>query len=277
MDNNQGSFKLKVYRVISGLEGSRIKVNLFDHFISTLILLNIFAIIMSTYQAFALKYEEALHIFEVVSVIIFSVEYLLRLWTADLLFPSATPIGSRFRFAFSTLGLVDLLAILPFYIPLFAKLDLRFLRIVRLMRLFRLFKLRRHSASLKLIMTVLRDVKDELVVTVMMILILIITTSILMFYVEHEAQPVMFGDIGDSIWWAVATLTTVGYGDVYPITGLGRLLGGIITILGVGIVALPAGMISSSFTRIIQEKKAAEKDCPKEKKGNYCPHCGEKL
>lgn len=277
MDNNLGSFKLKVYRVISGLEGSRNKVNLFDHFISTLILLNVFAIIMSTYQAFALKFEVALHIFEVVSVIIFSIEYLLRLWTADLLFPNAGPIGSRFRFAFSTLGLVDLLAILPFYIPLFAKLDLRFLRIVRLMRLFRLFKLRRHSASLKLIMTVLRDVKDELVVTVMMILILIITTAILMFYVEHEAQPVMFGDIGDSIWWAVATLTTVGYGDVYPITGLGRLLGGIITILGVGIVALPAGMISSSFTRIIQEKKSAEKDCPKEKKGNYCPHCGEKL
>ena len=163
--------------------------------------------------------------------------------------------------------MVDLLSVLPFYLPYFIKIDLRVIRVLRLFRLLRLLKLNRHSKSLNLIVTVFKKTKSDILVTVFIVSFLLIVAATLMYDIENEAQPDAFSNIGEALWWSVATLTTVGYGDIYPITGLGKLLSGVIALLGIGIVALPTGIISSAYIDEIQAKN----------KSVNCPHCGEGL
>jgi voltage-gated potassium channel len=165
---------------------------------------------------------------------------------------------------FSTFGLIDLIAILPFYLPLLFPIDLRVVRILRIMRLIRIFKLGRYSKSLKTINSVLRETRSDLGITIFIAFIMLVLASTLMYYVEGDVQPNKFASIGHSFWWAVATLTTVGYGDVYPVTGMGKLLSGIIALIGIGIVALPTGIISSAFIEKIHQDN---KTCT-------CPNCG---
>ena len=166
--------------------------------------------------------------------------------------------------------MIHLFAILPFYLPLFFKFDLRVLRILRLFRLLRILKLGRLSKSLQTITSVLKESKSELGITIFVAFILMILSSTLMFYVENEVQPEKFENIGQAMWWSVATLTTVGYGDIYPITGLGKILSSIIALVGIGFVALPTGIISSAFISRMQSQKDSDKDCE-------CPNCGTKF
>lgn len=179
---------------------------------------------------------------------------------------------SALKYAMSPMAIVDLLAILPFYLPTFLPVDLRFLRIFRLTRVLRMFKLNRYSNSLRLIGKIIKAKREELVVTVFVTFLLLLVASALMFYIEHDVQPEAFPNILSAFWWAVATLTTIGYGDVYPHTDLGRLLSGIIAILGIGLVALPAGIISSGFIQEIQSKRAKKSPTIA-----YCPHCGKRI
>ena len=165
------------------------------------------------------------------------------------------------------MALVDLAAILPFYLPMVLMLDLRFVRAIRLMRLFRLFKMGRYSQSLKMIINVFRAKKPELMISLAVLSILLIFASSLMYYCEHEAQPDNFSSIPAAMWWGVSTLTTVGYGDIYPVTHIGRFMGAIISILGIGIFALPAGILASGMIDEMQ----------KEKEPSVCPHCGKPL
>ena len=230
-----------------------------------MIILNVLCIILESYKTIKNDYSSILYYLEVFSVIIFSIEYVLRLWTAKYSFPTNSNFKSRLRFVFSKYGFIDLVAILPFYLPLIFLFDLRVIRILRLFRLLRIFKLGRFSKSMKTISAVLRDTKSELAITLFVAFVLLILSATLMFYFENEVQPEKFKNIGQSLWWAVATLTTVGYGDVYPITRGGKFLSAIIALIGIGFVALPTGIISSSFVSKLQKEKK-----------HKCPHCGKK-
>ena len=231
----------------------------FDLFIMIMIFLNMIAVIMETVASVYTNYEDFFEWFEIISVVVFTLEYIGRIWTCTLIEGYRHPIKGRIQFILSPIGLIDLLAILPFYLPFIMSIDGRILRLLRLFRLVRIFKMGRYSTAFQMIANVLNRRKEELLVTLTIVLLVLVLASSLMYYVEHEVQPEAFSSIPATMWWGVATLTTVGYGDVYPITSIGRILGAFIAIMGVGIFALPAGIIASGFEAEIR-KKSEEKD-----------------
>ncbi len=226
----------------------------FDIFIMTMILLNVLAVILETVKSIHDQFHTYFEYFEYISVFVFSVEYIGRVWTCTYIDKYSHPIWGRLKFIFSFMAIIDLLAILPFYLPLFFTVDGRVLRILRLFRILRIFKMGRYSTAFNMITDVISKRKEELLVTLTIVCVMLVLASSLMYYVEHEAQPEAFTSIPETMWWGVATLTTVGYGDVYPITGMGKVLGAFIAILGVGIFALPAGIIASGFEQEIRDK-----------------------
>src|SRR5262245_1537857 len=239
----------------------------FDVFILALILLNVIAVILGTVKSIESRYESELRWFEVFSVSIFTIEYLARLWACVSQSGYERPVLGRLRFMLRPIAIIDLLAVLPFYMTFFTA-DLRFLRALRLFRLFRVAKLGRYSSSVQLFGRVFRNKKEELVVTMVMMLLLIMMSASFMYFAENEAQPDKFSDIPSTVWWAVMTLTTVGYGDIFPITPLGRVLTMLIAILGIGMFALPVGIFGAGFVEEIQKQKAEKV---------ICPHCGEEI
>ncbi|MCB0636887.1 MAG: ion transporter [Lewinella sp.] len=242
----------------------------FDVSLTTLIILNIAALILESVPEYEARYGEAFYYFELFSVIVFSAEYVLRLWAAVEDERFRHPFWGRVRYFFTPLALIDLLAVLPFFLAMWI-VDLRFLRILRLFRLLRLFKFVRYVKALDAIGEVIRDRWEQLVISIVFMFFMLLLVSCAMYYVEHDAQPDKFASIPDTMWWGVATLTTVGYGDVYPITPLGKLLGGGIAILGVGLFALPAGILASGFSEALDQHK-------KPKPGQErCPHCGQAM
>lgn len=260
--------KHKIYKLVEkGFHGSKVYL-IFDYTIMTLILLNVIAIILETIPEINNLIGHFLSQFEILSVIVFSIEYLMRIYVSDLTHPSSSRIKSAFKFIFSVFGLIDLLAITPFYLPFLIKIDLRFLRILRLLRFFRVLKINRYNNSLNLIWNVIKEKKPELATTGFVTLLTLLIASFLMYNIEGKAQPEKFSTLLDSFWWAIATLTTVGYGDVYPITGFGKFISGLIAILGIGLIALPTGIISAGFIGKINEKENDNKKCP---------HCGKEL
>lgn len=227
----------------------------FDIFIIGLISLNILAIVLESVKSLNQDYRALFYGFEVFSVALFSVEYLLRLWScveANSGQHHATFLG-RLRFAVTPMALVDLLAVLPFYLAMFFSLDLRFLRALRLLRV---FKLTRYSPAMNMLLTVLREEARSIGAACFILMIILILASSGIYLFEHRAQPDTFGSIPAAVWWAVATLTTVGYGDVTPITIGGKAFGIFIMIIGVGMVALPAGILASAFSE--QSRKRRE-------------------
>jgi voltage-gated potassium channel len=260
-------------------------------FIMLLIILSIIAVVVESDAKIATSAGNFFYYFEVIAVIIFTVEYLARIYTARLQYPHLSPFRAIIKYIFSPMAIVDFLAILPFYIELGASLmgdgtgtiDMRFIRVLRLMRLLRIFKLNRYNNSMKLIGDVMREEKEKLIITLFMTSILLVLSSAIVFTVEHEGHPEEFPNIYSSMWWAIATLTTVGYGDIYPHTALGKILAGVIALLGIGLVALPTGILSGSFVQAINEQKAEAKrlEEAQEEEENptmkFCPHCGEKL
>ncbi|MCK5057035.1 MAG: ion transporter [Candidatus Aminicenantes bacterium] len=243
--------------------------NFFPYFIYILIILNITAVMVESVESIRQNHKTFFKLFEIFSVIIFTIEYTIRIWVADHEFKNCSILKAKTRFIFSFFGIVDLFAILPFYLPMFIMFDLRFLRLLRLTRLFRLFKIARYSKALRVVGTVLKRKKEPLILTLFVSLILLLVASSLMYYIEHDSQPESFPNIFASFWWAVATLTTIGYGDIYPITGWGKFLSGIIALLGIGLIALPTGILGSGFMEVIEKKE--------NKKHKKCPHCGKAL
>jgi voltage-gated potassium channel len=242
-----------------------------NRLIIVLICLNIVSIIIGSFENLPALVLLVLRIFEYLSVAMFTLEYLIRFWTAIDRFPESK--HPRLKYALSPMALLDLLAITPFYLPLLIPFDLRFLRVLRLFRLLRVFKLTRYSDSLNLIGRVIRKEKSKLLMTGFVIIVLIILASSVMYFFENAAQPDKFPNIIATLWWAVSTLTTVGYGDVYPITIVGKLLSSVFAILGVGLVALPSGIIC---TGMINEINQEERQLKNEKGEELviCPHCG---
>ena len=249
-------------------------------FLIFLIVLSITSIILESFPTLMEDYSSIFRAIELVTVIIFSIEYVLRLWTADIKYPNAGRIRSRLKFMFSWMGLVDILAILPFYIPYIIRVDLRFVRVLRVMRLLRIFKLKRYSKAFMMVSKVFSKKQSELSIAAFITFGLLLFSSTMMYHIEHEVQPDRFPDIISTLWWAVATLTTVGYGDVYPITGWGKLVAGIISLIGIGLVALPTGIISAAFVEELSNERQAKEEAAKSAVADsyaYCPHCGKEL
>jgi voltage-gated potassium channel len=219
-----------------------------DWAILLLIAVNVTAVMLETVDPILDRFSETFHWFEVVSVAIFTVEYGARIWSAVEAAEYRHPVRGRLRYALKFLVVIDLLAILPFYLAaLGIGLDLRFLRAVRLLRLFRMLKMTRYSAAMDRFMEVLKDRREKLVIAFSSNLVLLMVASSAMYVIEHPAQPDAFPSIPETMWWGTITLTTVGYGDVVPVTPLGQLVGAVVAILGIGMFALPAALIATGF------------------------------
>lgn len=255
----------RVYEIIEAAAGDRLG-RAFDTFIVTLIAVNVLAVILETVGVLAERYGDFFRILEVVSVVIFSLEYVLRLWTCTINERFGRAVVGRLRFSLTPLVLVDLGAVLPFYLPMLIPLDLRFLRVLRLIRIFRMFKVARYFESLKILGNVFKAKKEELVITGFILGIILVLISSLVYYVENKAQPGAFSSIPQAMWWGIAALSTVGYGDVYPVTSIGKVLGSVAALLGIGMFALPTGILSSGFAEEIRKRRDND---PK-----TCPHCG---
>jgi voltage-gated potassium channel len=237
-----------------------------DAFLLSLILLNVIAVIVETVPEVASRYATIFQFFEIFSVTVFIFEYVIRVWACVEDPRYAKPVTGRLRFLVQPMSIVDLLAILPALLS-FGLVDLRVLRGLRLFRLFRVAKATRYVAALLLFGTVLRTRREELILTTALMLVLLVFGASIMYFAESEAQPDKFSSIPASMWWAVATLTTVGYGDVFPVTPLGKVAAAIVAILGIGFFALPTAIIGSGFLEAIQQRR--EPKC--------CPNCGHAL
>jgi voltage-gated potassium channel len=236
-----------------------------DWAIITLIALNILAVMFETVDPIAAAYARELYLFELASVAIFTFEYVARLWAAVEAREFQGPISGRLRFASRPLMLVDLVAIAPFYIAAVFAVDLRFMRALRLVRIFRLLKIARYSASLRSFGFVLRKQKEKLAVAAFVDVLVLVLASSMMYQLEHAAQPEQFSSIPATLWWGAVTLTTVGYGDMYPVTPEGQFVGALIAIFGIGLFALPASILAAGFIEELQEQNEPV----------LCPHCGE--
>lgn len=214
----------------------------FDYFIVTVILCNIAVLFLETFDALD-AFRRLFERIEDVTVLIFCVEYALRIWTADLLYPDEKRPKAVLRFLFSFDGIVDLLTILPF----FFLSGFGAFRILRAARILHLFRINTQYDSFQVISSVLKEKKNAILYSVFIILVLILAASLSMYSAEHAAQPEVFENALSGIWWSVSTVFTVGYGDIYPVTLLGRIMGVIITFLGVGVVAIPTGILSAGF------------------------------
>ena len=262
--------KEKIFEIIQPAEDGKLASRIFDCIIMFLIALSIFSIFAITFD---LSESMTRHLRQVekVSLIVFTIEYLLRVWTSDLLFPEETRLKALFKYLTMGMAVIDLLAILPFYLPMVFPIDLLGLRLLRLTRILRVCKLTRYSEALASIADVFKGKSKEIIASFLVVFLLLIVASLMIYYAEHETQPEAFKNAFSGLWWAVATLTTVGYGDIYPVTVMGRIIGAIIALLGIGMVAIPTGLISSGFMEHLRKKQEHDNELI------YCPHCGKRL
>lgn len=218
-----------------------------------LIIISVLVIILESIQPLQNKYGHIFFFIEAFSVIIFTIEYLLRLWSCTGVDKKHNSnFKARIYYMITPMAIIDLLAILPFYLAAFLPMDLLFLRIVRLLRV---LKLTRYSQEIKIIFDVLKKEKGAFVSIFFMVLIIIVVISGAIYIIEKDVQPEVYGSIPDAMWWAIVTLTTVGFGDATPITPLGKLLGAFVTITGVLVIALPAGILASGFAEQLKHRK----------------------
>ena len=241
---------------------------LINIFIIVLIILNVVAVMVETVPTMHDEEHEKrfFRYFDLISVIIFTIEYILRVWSSNHDPRYAHSFKGRLKYMLSPAALIDLVAILPFYIHHLVGFDLRMLRILRLLRFFRLFRLTAYTAAAHLVFKVFRSRKNELMLAFILTIFLIVIASCLVYFAEHDAQPDKFTSIPATIWWSVVTLTTVGYGDLYPVTVLGKIFASIVLLAGISLLALPAGIITTGFLEEASDKK--------KHKNQICPHCG---
>tara|TARA_B100000989_G_C19529350_1_gene468764 strand:- start:892 stop:1815 length:924 start_codon:yes stop_codon:yes gene_type:complete len=249
-------------RVWETLEPAREDDNLsrkIDIFLLILITLNVFAVILETVDTLYVKHQKIFTYFEMFSVTVFIIEYLLRFWSCiENENKSIGRLNQRLKYAFSFSAIIDLMAILPSIIALiYPTVDLRFIRALRILRL---LKFSRYSSSINSLLLVLWDQRKSFGAAFFILFIALIIASSGMYLVEKDVQPDKFGSIPDAMWWAIVTLTTVGYGDVTPITSVGRIFGSIIIILGIGTVALPSGILAAAFSDFTKRNQRKYED-----------------
>ncbi|MCQ2368747.1 MAG: ion transporter [Kiritimatiellae bacterium] len=220
-----------------------------DWFITTLILLSVIIVFAVTFDL-PPSLRRVCVVGEVFASLVFTIEYIVRLWKAE----------KKLRYVFSPMAIIDLVAILPFYLPMFLPGSLLGIRALRLVRLLRILKLNRYFDALGVLGSVIASKRRELLGSLFFVFLMMLISSLLMYSAEHDAQPEVFKNAASGLWWAVATLTTVGYGDIYPVTNLGRLLGAFIAFSGIAAVAIPTGIITAGLTERIDRSRQAEKD-----------------
>lgn len=218
----------------------------FDLVLIAMILTNLFIAVFLTFDSSAL-YKETLNLIELITTIVFAVEYGLRLWTAEYLYPQVSKAAAVRSYILSFNGIIELLAFLPYFLPIFFPAGAVAFRMFRVVRLLRLFRINAYYDALNVIGDVIKSKKDQILSSVFIILVLMVASSLVMYDLEHPVQPEVFQNAFSGFWWAVSTLLTVGYGDIYPITTAGRIFGIVITFLGVGMVAIPTGILSAGF------------------------------
>ena len=219
----------------------------YDLFSTFMTLVNVVVTVLYTFDEMELNHGPELLLLEAVTVAFFAIEYILRVWTAQFLYPEQNQWEAVKRYTTSFAGLIDLLSFLPYYLPIFFPTGAAVFRMFRVVRLFRLFQINAYYDSLNVIAEVIASKKQQLLSSVFTIFLLMLASSLCMYSLEHEAQPEVFTNAFSGMWWSVSTLLTVGYGDIYPITTLGKVFSIFITFLGVGMVAIPTGIISAGF------------------------------
>lgn len=253
----KNSIERRVFEIISvGYTGDFLS-KLFDVWITAAILANLVIVIAETYTL-PVRVLAVMYVIETITVVGFTIEYAMRVWTAPYLYPGLTPARARVKYIFSFMGLIDLISFLPFYLPVMFPRGIVAFRMLRVVRILRLFRITGYYDSLNVIGDVLRRKKNQIISSVFIILVLMVASSVFMYGLEHEAQPEVFDNAFSGIWWSVSTLLTVGYGDIYPVTLAGKIFGIVITFLGVGMVAIPTGILSAGFVeqyQILKESK----------------------
>lgn len=224
---------------------------------------SIASVICSSFASSA-PFRAQLFLFNYVASFVFTIEYVLRLISAPMLYPQKRGWLARLKYIFSFYGIIDFVAVLPFVV-IYTYQDSPHLHLVVLAYILIIFKLIRYSRSFRLIGEVLRDVREELVTAYTACGIMLGFSGILMYYIERNAQPEAFANIGDGFWWAIVAFTTVGYGDIYPITPLGRLLSSLISLIGIAMIAIPTGIISSAFMNMMLDKRKAKEEKARKK------------
>ncbi len=290
-----------LYYLINEDDSSNVLSKSFNYFLMFLIILSVGEMALETDDNIYIPYKKYFDAFDFFTVMVFSTEYIIRILTAHLADPNYSKHQSRAKsikhYIFSFGGIVDLVSIIPYYLT-FTSIDLRVLRSIRLLRFFRVFKIARYNSSIDLIIAVIREKRSELSVVMGLIIIVMIIASFMMYYAEQDTNKEMFPNVLSCFWWSIVTLTTIGYGDVYPVTFIGKIVGALMAILGIGLVAMPTGIISAGFLEKINEKakekeeakKEENEETTKEKKNSeekkekqevyekhFCPYCGKPL
>lgn len=220
---------------------------IYDYLNAGSIIINLIISILYTYEPIRQQYEFWLILIEGLTVGFFTIDYVLRIWTARFLYRDLKELNAIRKYIFSFSGIVDILSFLPYYLPIFFPAGTVAFRMIRIVRIFRLFRINAYYDSFSVIRDVINGKKQQLISSVYIILVLMVASSLCMYSLEHDAQPEVFTNAFSGIWWAASTLLTVGYGDIYPVTVMGKLFGILITFLGVGMVAIPTGIISAGF------------------------------
>lgn len=237
-----------------------------DRVIMAMILLSVLAVMLETVEPINAAYGYWLQLFELITISVFTVEYVLRLWCAPVNHRYRGGVRGRLRFALTPMAIIDFVAIAPFFVAIFFDIDVHTVLMLRLFRLLRLFKLARYMESLKLVTDVFKSKRDELTMVLTIELFLLVIFSSMMYMAEHEAQPDKFSSIPESMWFGIITMTTVGYGDVSPVTTMGKFAAASLALVGVAMFALPTGIIAAGFSAQMQKKQRVVSP--------VCPHCG---
>lgn len=273
------SLRNRIHRLLDGDQLDDPAGTLVRRFLTGLILLNVLAVVLETVPTIFDAVPWLFQGLEVVSVGIFSVEFLLRLWIAPERPQFESPVVGRVRWLLTPAALVDLLAVLPSWMP-WLGFDLRSVRLLRLVRILRVAKLGRYSVAVQTLQNVLRNKASDLLSLLFMLLVMLVVSSTVMYHFEHEAQPNSFSSIPATMWWGIVTLTTIGYGDMSPVTGAGRAFGGLVAILGIAMFALPAGLLGAAFVEELGRAREAlrvRQEGHHRVPGDHCPHCGKSL
>ena len=256
------TLRKRIFEIIQPDDGTSALSRIFDRLITLLIFASVVIVFAGTFNLRPGTLR-VLFVLEGVSSIVFTVEYVLRIVTADFLYPGSGALASRIKYIISPMALVDLAAILPFWLPMFLPSTMLGIRALRLVRMLRIFKLNRYFDAMKVLGEVIVSKKRELIGSFFFVVILMLISSLLMYSAEHDAQPEVFRNAFSGLWWAVATLTTVGYGDIYPSSDFGRVISMLSAVLGVAIIALPSGVITASYLDELREQKSPT-ECKKE-------------
>jgi len=246
------SLRRRIWQLLEERPSTDRRTLLIDQFLLWLIVINVIAVILESVPSLSVSYQALFLYINLISVAVFTVEYVIRVWASVERDPGASSLATRLRHMRTPMAIIDLAAILPFYLGSILGIDLRVLRTLRLLRI---LKLSRYFSGIQTLTDVLLAEARPMGAALFVMLVLMILASSGIYWAEHLAQPEAFRSIPASMWWTMVTLTTVGYGDVVPITPVGRLLGVVIMLLGIGMVALPAGMLASRFSEELHKRR----------------------